>query len=528
MKFLLAAINAKYIHSNLAVYSLKTYARAQGYPVELREYTINQTQDYILKDIYLQKPDAVFFSCYIWNMDMVESIVNNLHKVCPKLPIFLGGPEVSYDTDKEFEKMPFLAGIMTGEGERTFVEILRGDWKNLKVRQVYESIPVDMDELPFVYDKMDMNDLQHRIPYYESSRGCPFSCSYCLSSIDKKLRFRSLDLVKKELQFFIDHEVPQVKFVDRTFNCKKEHAMEIWRYIVEHDKGITNFHFEIAADLITEEQMELMASMRPGLIQLEIGVQSTHPETLRAIRRVMDFGKLTDIVKQIQKGRNIHQHLDLIAGLPYEDYVTFQKSFCDVYSLAPDQLQLGFLKVLKGAYMYEMADAYECKYRQEPPYEVLSTKWLTYDEMICLKHVDKMVDIYYNSGQFTRCLPILVQAFGTAFDFYLSLGQFYEIMGYEVLSHSRIRRYDILLEFAQACNRIIKAKDGEEDVSAWCIGCCGQISVEHLMEEMTIDLYLREKLKKAPIWAIDLKEKYEFDYNDRDPLSGNAKMRKKE
>lgn len=507
MKYLLVAVNAKYIHSNLAVYSMKTYAEAQGYPVELREYTINQPKDYILKDIYLQKADAVFFSCYIWNIELVKSVVRNLHQICPELPIFLGGPEVSYDAQQELEELPFLAGILTGEGEKTFVEVLKSDWEHLPMGQVYDSIPVDMDELPFVYDKMDMDELQHRIPYYESSRGCPFSCSYCLSSIDKKLRFRSLELVKKELQFFIDQGVPQVKFVDRTFNCKKDHAMEIWQYILEHDRGITNFHFEIAADLITEEQLELISRMRPGLIQLEIGVQSTNPETLKAIRRVMDFDKLTGIVKRIQSGRNIHQHLDLIAGLPYEDYETFQKSFNDVYALAPDQLQLGFLKVLKGAYMHEMAGSYDCKYRQEAPYEVLSTRWLSYDEVINLKSVDKMVDIYYNSGQFTCCLPRLVQAFAAPFDFYLSLGQFYEKMGYEVISHSRIRRYDILLEFANEYK---------------------QIDTEKLIEEMTIDLYLREKLKKAPVWAIDLRDKYEFDYEHRDPLTGNAKMTKKE
>ncbi len=544
MKFLLAAINAKYIHSNLAVYSLKTYAESQGYPVDLREYTINQPKDYILKDIYLQKADAVFFSCYIWNIDIVESIVGNLHKVNPELPVFLGGPEVSYDAPQVLERMPFLAGVLTGEGEKTFVEVLKSDWDNLPMGQIYESIPVNMDELPFVYDKMDMDELQHRIPYYESSRGCPFSCSYCLSSIDKILRFRSLDLVKKELQFFIDNEVPQVKFVDRTFNCKKEHAMEIWRYILEHDKGITNFHFEIAADLITEEQLELIATMRPGLIQLEIGVQSTNPETLNAIRRVMDFGKLTAIVQKIQKGRNIHQHLDLIAGLPYEDYVTFQKSFNDVYALAPDQLQLGFLKVLKGAYMHEMAEVYECRYRKEAPYEVLSTKWLSYDEVILLKSVDKMVDIYYNSGQFTRSIPLLVDAFETPFDFYLSLGSFYDVMGYEVISHSRIRRYDILLEFTRACNLVLLSNkelqktesSGACDIwsatsgvkNEWCSGLKQEISEKQLIEEMTIDLYLREKLKKAPVWAVDLSNKYGFDYENRNPLSGNAKMIVKE
>ena len=543
MKYLLVAINAKYIHSNLAVYSLKTYAAAQGFDVDLKEYTINQPKDLILKDIYQQEADAVFFSCYIWNIAYVDSIVKNLHKVSPSLPIFLGGPEVSYDAPKVLDKYPFLAGVLTGEGEKTFVEVLKSDWEHLSMGQIYEGIPVDMDEIPFVYDKMDMEELQHRIPYYESSRGCPFSCSYCLSSIDKRLRFRSLELVKKELQFFIDREVPQVKFVDRTFNCKKEHAMEIWRYLVEHDKGITNFHFEIAADLITEDQLELMASMRPGLIQLEIGVQSTHEPTLAAIRRKMDFGKLTEIVKRIQSGRNIHQHLDLIAGLPYEDYVTFQKSFNDVYALSPDQLQLGFLKVLKGSYMHEAVTEYDCIYREEAPYEVLSTKWVTYDEMILLKSVDKMVDIYYNSGQYTKTLPLLVNAFETPFDFYLALGAFYETMGYEIISHSRIRRYDILLEFADAynsgelykmCTKSMQGsiqnshdENASEKLDAGIWYTEGKIDRDALIEAMTIDLYLREKLKKAPVWAVDLSDKYSFCYEQRDPLTGNAAMIKK-
>lgn len=526
MKYLLVAINAKYIHSNLAVYSLKTYAKSQGFEVDLKEYTINQPKDLILKDIYQQKADAVFFSCYIWNMALVDTLIKNLHKVSPSIPIFLGGPEVSYDAPKVLKRYPFLAGVLTGEGEKTFVEVLKSDWNHLPMGQIYEGIPVDMDEIPFVYDQMNMEELQHRIPYYESSRGCPFSCSYCLSSIDKRLRFRSLELVKKELQFFIDHEVPQVKFVDRTFNCKKEHAMEIWRYIVEHDKGITNFHFEIAADLITEDQLELMAAMRPGLIQLEIGVQSTHMPTLTAIRRKMDFDKLTEIVKRIQKGRNIHQHLDLIAGLPHEDYVTFQKSFNDVYNLAPDQLQLGFLKVLKGSYMHEAVTEYDCIYREEPPYEVLSTKWVSYDEMILLKSVDKMVDIYYNSGQYTKTLPLLVNAFETPFDFYLALGLFYEKMGYEIISHSRIRRYDILLEFADAYNLNNKEESSYDSAAEipYKVKEGHIIDRDALIEAMTIDLYLREKLKKAPVWAVDLSDKYVFFYEQRDPLTGNAAM----
>lgn len=506
MKFLLAAVNAKYIHSNLAVYSLKAYAEKNGISVEMKEYTINQPKDYILKDIYLQKADAVFFSCYIWNISYVESVVKNLHAVSPKLPIFLGGPEVSFDARQVLERMPFLAGVLVGEGEETFVKLLKSDWEHLVWGQVYDSIPVCMDDLPFVYEAMDMEELNHRILYYESSRGCPFSCSYCLSSVDKRLRFRSLDLVKKELQFFIDHKVPQVKFVDRTFNCKKDHALAVWRYLLEHDQGTTNFHFEVAADLLTDEMLDVMKQMRPGLIQLEIGVQSTNPETLKAIRRSMQFERVAEIVHRIHSFRNIHQHLDLIAGLPYENYDRFRRSFNDVYALEPDQLQLGFLKVLKGSFMYQMAQTYDCRFESEAPYEMLSTRWLTFEDRIRLKMVDKMVDVYYNSGQFTTCLPQLTDAFDTPFDFFLSLGEFYEEKGYEVLSHSRVRRYDILLEFAQE-----HAEAGKK-----------AIDLEKLKKDMTIDLSLREKMKKAPAWAVNLKGEYEFDYEKRDPLTGNA------
>lgn len=515
MKYLLAAVNAKYIHSNLAVYSLKAFAEKKGIPVEMKEYTINQPKDYILKDIYQQKADAVFFSCYIWNISYIESIVKNLHEVSPELPIFLGGPEVSFDAPKVLERLPFLAGVLVGEGEETFAELLNRDWDNLQWGRIYDSIPVCMDDLPFVYETMDMAELEHRILYYESSRGCPFSCSYCLSSVDKHLRFRSLELVKKELQFFIDHKVPQVKFVDRTFNCKKEHALAIWSYILEHDRGYTNFHFEVAADLLTDEMLEVMAAMRPGLIQLEIGVQSTNTETLEAIRRTMKFEKVAEIVNRIHSFKNIHQHLDLIAGLPYENYERFCRSFNDVYALGPNQLQLGFLKVLKGSYMYQMAEHYDCRYQKEAPYEVLSTKWITYDELIRLKSVDKMVDIYYNSGQFTTCLPLLVDAFEAPFAFFRNLGAFYEKKGYEVLSHSRIRRYDILLEFALDCNEGFG-------------GSVKTIDTEELKKRMTIDLYLREKLKKAPAWAVDLSQEYEFDYEKRDPLTGNAQMKYRE
>ena len=541
MKILLAACNAKYIHSNLAVYDLKAYSSDYDEHVILREYTINQPKDEILKDIYSSGADVVCFSCYIWNISFVRELIRDLVKILPRTAFWAGGPEVSYDAEKFLTEMPEMTGVMVGEGEKTFHDLLEfyidgkdsleeisgiayrtGDkiihngWREL----------MDLSAIPFVYEHLEK--FENRIIYYESSRGCPFSCSYCLSSIDKKLRFRDLELVKKELQFFLDHRVPQVKFVDRTFNCKHEHAMTIWKYILEHDNGVTNFHFEISADLLREEEMELMSQMRPGLIQLEIGVQSTNPETIRAIHRHMDLKKLEHCVNRVHSFRNIHQHLDLIAGLPYEDYDTFHQSFNDVYQMKPDQLQLGFLKVLKGSLMQKEAEGYGIVYKEKEPYEVLSTNWLTYGEVLKLKMVESMVEVYYNSGQFWHTLEYLVPLEKDAFTFYEKLGSFYEEKGYSEISHSRMRRYEILLEYLKE----------ETDVPA-----------EVAAQKMLYDLYLREKLKKRPAFAPDQKQ-YEtavwnyrknnqvsktahievfengtvilFDYEKRDPLSKNA------
>ena len=541
MKILLAACNAKYIHSNLAVYDLKAYSSDYDEHVILREYTINQPKDEILKDIYSSGADVVCFSCYIWNISFVRELIRDLVKILPKTAFWAGGPEVSYDAEKFLTEMPEMTGVMVGEGEKTFHDLLEfyidgkdsleeisgiayrtGDkiihngWREL----------MDLSAIPFVYEHLEK--FENRIIYYESSRGCPFSCSYCLSSIDKKLRFRDLELVKKELQFFLDHRVPQVKFVDRTFNCKHEHAMTIWKYILEHDNGVTNFHFEISADLLREEEMELMSQMRPGLIQLEIGVQSTNPETIRAIHRRMDLKKLEHCVNRVHSFRNIHQHLDLIAGLPYEDYDIFHQSFNDVYQMKPDQLQLGFLKVLKGSLMQKEAEVYGIVYKEKEPYEVLSTNWLTYGEVLKLKMVESMVEVYYNSGQFWHTLEYLVPFEKDAFTFYEKLGSFYEKKGYSEISHSRMRRYEILLEYLQE----------ETDVPT-----------EVAAQKMLYDLYLREKLKKRPVFAPDQKQ-YEtavwnyrknnqvsktahievfengtvilFDYEKRDPLSNNA------
>ena len=542
MKILLAACNAKYIHSNPAVYDLRAFASEYKEHILLGEYTINQTKDEILKEIYRSGAEVVCFSCYIWNISFVRELIFDLKKILPGTAFWVGGPEVSFDAENFLKEMPQVTGVMVGEGEETFLELARyyiekkgtlADIRGIAFRENGEIFHngwrevMDLSRVPFAYEQTE--DFANRIIYYESSRGCPFSCSYCLSSIDKKLRFRNLELVKKELQFFMDKKVPQVKFVDRTFNCKHDHAMEIWKYILEHDNGVTNFHFEISADLLREEELELMSRMRPGLIQLEIGVQSTNPDTIRAIHRNMDLKKLEASVARVKSFGNIHQHLDLIAGLPCEDYESFQRSFEQVYRMKPDQLQLGFLKVLKGSSMYHEAQKYEILYKEKEPYEVLSTAWLSYEDILKLKMVESMVEVYYNSGQFRKTLSWIETFYQEMFSFYESLGAYYEEKGYEEISHSRLRRYEILLEF-------LKEKT--------------QLPVNTASQHMVYDLYLREKLKKRPVFAMDQKP-YEasvrnyrkankipktahievfgdgsavlFDYEARDPLTNNAR-----
>ena len=460
MKILLCAVNAKYIHSNLAVYSIRANAGEYRDQIELGEYTINQYVEDILQDIYKKQPDLIAFSCYIWNIRHIRELVRELRKVMPNVPIWLGGPEASYDAKGLLENYPEVTGVLVGEGEESFYELCKyydGKIENLSAVKgiVYRcegeiiekpfAFVQDLSSLKFAYE--DFEDFEHKIIYYESSRGCPFSCSYCLSSIDKSVRFRDLEIVKGELQTFIEAKVPQVKFVDRTFNCKASHAMEIWNYIYEHDNGVTNFHFEVAADLITEEELELFAKMRKGLIQLEIGVQSTNKETVCEIRRKMDFAKVAERVTRVKNLENIHQHLDLIAGLPNENYESFAKSFDDVFALRPEQLQLGFLKVLKGSYMYENRMAYGLVYRSEPPYEVLSTNWISYDEMIRLKGIEQIVELYYNSHQYDKTLEAVLEGETSAFGFFESLADDYRAKGYHLVNHSRKEKYYILKDF---------------------------------------------------------------------------------
>ena len=523
MKYLLAAINAKYIHSNLGIYSLKKYAEeklSDPPKIELGEYTINHQMDRILQDIYRRSPDVAGFSCYIWNILYVKELVRNLKKVMPKLRIWLGGPEVSYDAVRVLKELPEVELVMLGEGEETFRRLLElseqklaermpseeeNNPRNARREEALYQLPgiafrdedgniiqtglaplLSLDEIPFSYG--DLKGLEHRIIYYESSRGCPFSCSYCLSSIDKRVRFRSLDLVKKELAFFLERKVPQVKFVDRTFNCKKSHAMEIWRYLLEHDNGVTNFHFEISADLLDEEELKLIRQMRPGLIQLEIGVQSTNPETIAEIRRSMDLNKLARNVAAVNSGQNVHQHLDLIAGLPYENLERFHQSFDEVYRMEPEQLQLGFLKVLKGSYMEEKAADYGLVYQSQPPYEVLSTRWMVYDDVILLKGVEEMVEVYYNSGQFRTTMRALEEeaVFTSPFALYQALAEYYEEKGLSEINHNRLARYEILYGFLQE--------------RAGLRGTC----LEQFRDRLMYDLYLRENVKSRPSFAGEL------------------------
>ncbi len=530
MKIVLAALNAKYVHSNLAVYDIEAYARKQLHnggndgkevvlqempEIVVREYTINHNLNQILQSLYQEKARVIAFSCYIWNIHEILTIAKELHKVSPRTRLWLGGPEVSYDSYELLNHHPYIEGIMRGEGEAIFYELVRywyhADNKNtpagmeigvdikditgITYRDKDDNIWINpirpllsLDEIPFIY--YDLAPFKNKILYYETSRGCPFSCSYCLSSIDKSVRFRSINLVKKELQFFLDHKVSQVKFIDRTFNCNREHALAVWKYLALHDNGVTNFHFEVAADLIGEPELEVFAGMRPGLIQLEIGLQSTNEKTIQEIKRVMDVDKVRQTLLRIRGYGNIHQHLDLIAGLPYEDFESFQNSFDEAYRMKPNQLQLGFLKVLKGSYMEEQIEAYQIVYQETQPYEVLSTKWLSYDEVLKLKQVEEMVEVYYNSDQFEHVLPYVVSMFCRPFAFYEAIGQYYERRQYFTIGFKRENRYLALRDFCQFWFGRVEENRG------W--------NLEVFDSLLTFDYYLRENAKSRPAWKPDM------------------------
>lgn len=513
MKILLAAVNAKYIHSNLAVYCLKSYAASKGQEAEIAEYTINQQAGEVLRDLYEKNADVVAFSCYIWNIEFIKTVIKDYKKIRPQCEIWLGGPEVSYRAEALLTEFPEVRGIMVGEGEEIFARLAKAYREELSLNEIpgivvrkssgeilatQPALPLDFSALPFPYGDENLSFFDNRIIYYESSRGCPFSCAYCLSSLDKRVRFRNMDLVKKELGFFLERQIPQVKFIDRTFNINGSRTVELLQFIKENDNGITNFHFEVAAELLTKEQIELLNSLRPGLVQLEIGVQSTNGETLQAVNRKTELTSLKKTVAAVRKKNNVHIHLDLIAGLPKEDLESFKNSFNEVYRMNPHQLQLGFLKVLSGAPMEGMAEENEIIYQSTPPYEVLSTKWLSYDDIILLKKVEELVESYYNSGQFVYSMMYLQKLVKSPFELFEGLAKFYEEKNYAGVKLSRGKRYEILWEFAK--EKLLTEAEKASEVFA---------------EILFFDYCLREKPKSRPCFAVqsrlskqELKETY--------------------
>lgn len=494
-KVILAALNAKYIHSNLALRYLSRFQNNnQKHHVETMEFTINQRLDFIAEELFRKQPNVVLFSCYIWNVEMLRQLCPILKKIMPDCVIGFGGPEVSYESETFLRENPAVDFVMRGEGELVFTKYLEhldagnpatlGEIESLTYRQGDEIFstpqmhPMDLALLPFPYED-DFSDVQNQIIYYESSRGCPYHCGYCLSSVENGVRFVPLDKVLPDLQKFLDKNVPQVKFIDRTFNCKKSHAMAIWKYLHEHDNGVTNFHFEITADLIDQETIDFLKTVRKGLFQFEIGVQSTNPQTIRAINRNVDFAALSEIVQQIKDGGNIHQHLDLIAGLPYEDYDSFGRSFNDVYALHPEQLQLGFLKVLKGSMLHQKQKEFEIVYHDTAPYEMLTTHELPYADTLRLKYVEEMVETYYNSGRFLNTLAYLVPLYESPFAFFEALSQFWVGENYHYLGLSKMGLFDVLWRFVEQNPKVDKRK---------------------LQWEMKFDIALHEKPKKLPAW----------------------------
>ena len=490
MKALFVGINAKFIHSNLAIRYIQKYAENQGVVIDTSEYTINQSIDFIFDGIINQAPDLIGFSCYLWNIELIKNLVVMLKQVRPECRVVLGGPEVSYDTKQLIEGLPEVDYIIAGEGEVSATNLVQ----RLRDKQSLEGLtgltylkdgevvvtvptpPLDLSLVPFVYEE-GLVGLEHRILYYETSRGCPYTCQYCLSSIEKGVRFRPIEMVKRELQFFLDHKVTQIKFVDRTFNAKLSHTLAIWHYLHENDNGVTNFHFEITADLLDEKTLEFLAGVRPGLFQFEVGVQSTHAPTILTVERKVEFEKLKARVLKAMEGNNIHMHLDLIAGLPKEDYLTFAKSFNDVMAIKPEQLQLGFLKVLKGSQIYYLQKDYGIVFRQFAPYEVLSTHEMTYEDLRRLKDIETLLETYYNSNQFSTSIRYLMDCHDSAFDCFEGMSDYWKDQGYNLLPHNKIRLYELMYDYGTTCKRVNR---------------------ELLKQKLKHDLCTREKPKKWP------------------------------
>nr|WP_302598444.1 B12-binding domain-containing radical SAM protein [uncultured Cellulosilyticum sp.] len=509
MKVVLLALNAKYIHTSLALRSIATYCKEYEDDIKVLELTINQNENEIIKVIYDEAPDILGISCYIWNMSFIKMLVPTLRKILPDTKIILGGPEVTYEGDDLLNELP-INFVMEGEGEETWKAYLdyytgkglaledvdgliyKAQEQNAQNEAAHKIIrnkprqPLNLEYLPFVYDSLE--GLEHKIIYYEASRGCPFRCQYCLSSIEHGVRFAPLERVKEHMTYFTNKRVKQVKFVDRTFNAKRHYAMEIWQHIMAIDNGYTNFHFEIAAELLTDEMITLLKDARPGLIQFEIGVQSTNQKVLDTIMRPMPFKDIKEVVLKVKAQGNIHQHLDLIAGLPYEDYNSFGRSFNDVISLRPEQFQLGFLKLLKGSGLRHNAEEYGLVYKEEPPYEILYTREVNYREMLLLHDIEEMLERYYNSERFKNSLEYLFTVFDSPFKCFETLAKFWSKCGYDKVQHNKLSYYVKLIEFGESMENV---------------------NSEILKEMIRLDYLLHEHLNEVPV-AFETLERSKF------------------
>lgn len=465
MKLLLTTLNSKFTHSSLALRYIKAYLKKFGHEVDMEEYTINNTIDFIQGQIYKSHYDVVTFSCYIWNFEMTLEIAKNLKKLSPKLKIVFGGPEVSYDPAEIMKKYDFIDYIVFGEGEESFKELyeeilIKDECKNkskikgityreneLIIKNDDRDLIENMDDIPFPYENLD--GLENRILYYESTRGCPFNCQYCLSSTINGVRFLSIERTKEDLKFFIDNRVMQVKFVDRTFNANKKHALEIMKFCHENDNGYTNFHFEMTATLIDDETLAFMKTVRAGLFQLEVGVQSTNKNTISEIKRNIEFDKVKIVCEDIVSNQNTHLHLDLIAGLPYENLESFLMSIDDVIEIRPEKLQLGFLKLLKGSGLRNNMHKYGYIYNEKAPYEVMCNTYISYDEILLLKEIEELMESYYNSGYFKYTIEYLFKAFEKPSLFFRGFAKYWDEEKINHVSHKSDALFTIIYEFAK-------------------------------------------------------------------------------
>lgn len=484
MRVLLTTLNSKFIHTNLAIRYIREYSRyleGDDYEVFMHEYTINNSIDYIMKDIYKKKIDIVVFSVYIWNVDDIMKLCENIKMINPNIKIALGGPEVSYDVEAAMKKHKYIDYIFYGEGEVVYHDFIIysmkkdgniRDLKGIAYRDVLGTVIVNepmplienLDDIPSPYENIDISEYENKIVYFESSRGCPFNCQYCLSSAIKGLRYFSIDRIKRDLKNLIDARVSQIKFIDRTFNANRKIAKEIMNFLMENDNGYTSYHFEVTAHLIDDDMLEFLKSCKKGLFQFEIGVQSTNEKTLIEVGRVDDFKRLSKVVTTISKYKNIHQHLDLIAGLPYEDYDRFSYSFDDVFSLRIECLQLGFLKMIKGTGLRNRADKHGYVYKNYPPYEILYNDYMTYGEILKLKDIEEILEIYYNSGNFKLSVDyIIFNYFERPFLFFESFAKYFDENGYFDIANGKNKLYEIFLNYVK--DVVLNIEQNLDDIS---------------------------------------------------------------